>query len=93
MSRNDITNDEIRTKSYSTSYAEGWDKAFCKKPQEWLEILYGDSIKVLDADGFREKDGVTWETPMTKKEFEKRFTHCTCLGLIMDDKPIKGKYI
>jgi hypothetical protein len=84
MSKNSVTNDEIRTKAYSTSYAEGWDKAFCKKPQQWFEILYGDSVKMLDPDGFRKEDGVTWETPVTKKEFEKRLPHCTIIWRPLD---------
>ena len=84
---NPITNDPIQTKPYSSSYSDGWERAFCKKPQEWLQIIHGDSIKMLDPDGFRENDGVSWETPMTKKEFEKRFVHCTIIGYNLMDNP------
>lgn len=76
--KNSITGAEIKTSAYSKQGRDNHDLIFSKKlPSEWLKIIHGDSIRMLDPDGFRENDGVTWETPMTKKEFEKRFVHCT----------------
>jgi hypothetical protein len=80
--KNNITNDSLISKPFSSVYADGWDRIYLKKPQEWLDIIHGDSLKMLDPDGFRDNDGVTWETPMTKKEFEKRFQHCTIIGML-----------
>lgn len=78
--QNSITNDPILSKPYSSAYASGWEACFLKKPQEWLDIIYGGTVQMLDPDGFREKDGATWETPMKREEFERRFQHCTILN-------------
>lgn len=83
MSKNDITNDPIKTKPFSSSYGDSWERIYLKKPQQWLELLYPDCI-VKSPDGFRWDDGVTWETPIKKKEFEKRLPYCTMLFINLD---------
>lgn len=74
---NPITNATIQTKPYSSSYSDGWERCFLKKPQEWLDSLYAGTV-VKSRDGFR--DG-TWETPMRKEEFENRLTYCTLYNM------------
>ena len=73
-------NEKIITKPYSSSYASGWESCFLKKPQDWLDILHPEVI-VKSPDGFRWNDGVTWETPMRKEEFERRIVFCTLLNV------------
>lgn len=79
--KNPITENEIKSKPYSSSYSDGWDRCFLKKPQEWLDLLYA-GIHVKSHDGFRWNDGITWETPIRKEEFEKRLQHCTIISEI-----------
>ena len=70
---NPITNAPIQTKPYTSAYSEGWERCFYKKPQDWLDTLYPELI-IRSHDGFR--DG-TWETKMSRSEFENRLIHCT----------------
>ena len=77
---NPITNAPIQSKPFSSAYGNGWENIFLKKPQDWLDLLYPNLI-VRSHDGFRWDDGVTWETPMRREEFEKRLSYCTVLGV------------
>lgn len=76
--KNDIISSQIITKPYSSEYSSGWERCFLKKPQDWLDSLYKGCV-VKSPDGFRWNDGVDWETPMRKEEFEKRLPYCTLL--------------
>lgn len=75
-----ITNDEIKTKPTNSSFRNGWERAFLKKPQEWLDS-YHPTLFIKSRDGFRDHDGDTWEKPMKKSEFEYRLSACTLLNL------------
>jgi len=80
MARNDITGDEIKSKILSAQGRENHDRIFAKKSAyEWLK---GETVTVLDADGWRDNDGVTMDTPISYKEFQKRLVRCTVMGLI-----------
>lgn len=63
--KNDITNSAILTKPSSTTYRSGWDRIYLKTPKEWLLICDG-SPQTWD-----QSDGQFWESPITRKEFEK----------------------
>lgn len=73
--KNSITNDAIKSKPYSSSYASGWENAFLKKPQEWLDSLYPE-VRIKSFNGFEDGENTTWETPMKKEEFLNRFRNC-----------------
>jgi hypothetical protein len=80
--RNNITNDEIKSKVLSKQGRENWDKAFAKKTaNEWAEL---DEIVILDPDGFRENDGITIDIPISYAEYSKRIPFST----VMIKKPI-----
>lgn len=71
-------NEKIISKVYSAQGRENYDNIFKKKnAYEWCEELYGRRDIILNPDGFRGHDGVTMDTPISKKEFERRFNHCT----------------
>jgi hypothetical protein len=75
--KNNITGDEIKSKSLSSKGRENWDKIFAKKPAtEWAEMK---KIVILDPDGFRYDDGVTVHTPISYSEFSRRINECTCM--------------
>jgi hypothetical protein len=81
--RNNITNDEIKSKVLSKEGRENWDKAFAKKTAiEWAKL---DDTIILDPDGFREDDGITIETPISYSEYSKRIPFAT---VIMKKNPI-----
>lgn len=46
-----------------------------KTPSEWEEIL---GIRVKDPDGWRASDAPSWDTPITRSEFEQRAMSSTC---------------
>lgn len=83
MARNDITGDEIKSKILSAQGRKNYDIIFAKKSaHEWLK---DETVKVIDADGWRRDDGVTMDTPISYTEFQKRLVHCTVTGLIKND--------
>lgn len=80
MARNDITGDEIKSKILSAQGRQNHDRIFSKKSaHEWLK---DEVVTVLDADGWRDNDGVTMDTPISYKEFQQRLVRCTVMGLI-----------
>jgi hypothetical protein len=52
---------------------------------EWLrrhnEANPDQPVEIIDPDGWRRNDGVYFETPITKEDFEERLCHCTVSGL------------
>ncbi len=84
MARNDITGKVIKTNPQNSAYAEGWDHIFAKKSaHEWLKTI--PHITIYDADGWRHEDGVTMDTPISWKEFQKRLNESTVMGTIIDE--------
>ena len=75
--KNNITGDEIKSKSLSSKGRENWNKIFAKKSA--LEWAKEDDVTILDPDGFRYDDGVTVHTPISYAEFSKRISECTCM--------------
>jgi hypothetical protein len=79
-SRNSITGDEIKSKILSSQGRQNHDRIFAKKSaHEWLK---DEAVTMMDPDGWRYNDGVTLDTPISYKEFQKRLVHCTVSGLI-----------
>lgn len=76
---NNITGDEIKSKALTAAGRENYDRIFAKKSaHEWLK---DENITILDPDGWRYDDGVTMDTPISHKEFQKRLVQCTVSGL------------
>jgi hypothetical protein len=65
--KNNITNDSLISKPFSSAYADGWGKIYLKTPKEWCAIC-GQNPQNLDFP-----EGQFWETPITRKQFEKLF--------------------
>lgn len=77
---NNITGDEIKSKALTAAGRENYDRIFAKKSaHEWLK---DENVTILDPDGWRYDDGVTMDTPISYKEFQKRLVQCTVIGLI-----------
>ncbi len=75
--RSPITNDLIKSKALSKQGQENWEKIYAKKSaHEWLK---GEIVEILDPDGWRFKDGVTLDTPISYKDFCYRINLCTVL--------------
>lgn len=69
---------EIRSRAYSDQGRSNWDAIFGKKSAfQWMEYLYQDSDLIKDFDGWTCKDGVYLDTPITRADFETRFSKCT----------------
>jgi hypothetical protein len=83
--RNDITGAEIKSGILSAEGRANWDKAFAKKSAaEWIvDEPFID--RILDADGWREGDGVTIDTPVSYKEFCRRINLSTVIGTLIDN--------
>ena len=76
--KNDITGDAIQSKALSPQGRANWDNIFGKKnAYEWQTELYGRDDLILDPDGWRGADGVTLETPISRADFNARFSRCT----------------
>lgn len=76
---NNITGDEIKSKALTAAGRENYDRIFAKKSaHEWLK---DESVTMLDPDGWRYDDGVTMDTRISYKEFQKRLVQCTVSGL------------
>lgn len=83
MAKNDITGDDIKSKILSAQGRKNHDRIFSKKSaHEWLK---DETLTVIDPDGWRWDDGVTMDTPISYKEFQKRLVQCTVLGRIPND--------
>lgn len=78
---NEITGRVIKTNPQNSVYAEGWERVFAKKStHEWMKTM--PDITIMDPDGWRYGDGVTMDTPITWKEFQKRLNESTIIGTI-----------
>jgi len=65
--KNNITNDSLISKPFSSAYADGWDKIYLKTPEEW-SLICGQNPQNLDFP-----EGQFWKTPITRKQFETLF--------------------
>ena len=79
MSKNDITGDNICSRALSRQGRDNWDNIFCEKKSavDWMIHLYAEKDLIRSPDGWRCGDGVTLQTPISLKEFHKRFLHST----------------
>lgn len=76
--RNDVTGAEIKSRALSAQGRENWVLIFGKKTAfEWMDYLYQDTDLIKDFDGWPGKDGVYLDTPITRADFETRFSKCT----------------
>lgn len=77
-SKNDITGDEIKSRTLSEQGRKNWDNIFKKQSAwRWLEELGYNKYSVLDPDGWRRGDNVTMETPITRSDFYNRLNEST----------------
>lgn len=68
MSRNDITGDEIKSKTLSKEGRENWDSIFQKKTfDEWLLLEYNGQCYRIETD----TSNIDLEKKIGKLEFEK----------------------
>lgn len=68
--KNNITGDEIKSKSLSKQGRDNWDIAFAKKTAiEWAKL---DEIFTLNPESFENGDGVTIETPISYAKYSER---------------------
>lgn len=68
--KNNITGDEIKSKTLSKQGRDNWDIVFAKKTAiEWAKL---DEIVTLDPESFENGDGITIETPISYTEYSKR---------------------
>jgi hypothetical protein len=68
MSRNDITGDEIKSKTLSKQGRENWDSIFQKKTfDEWLLLQYNGQCYRMET----ETSNIDLEKKIGKLEFEK----------------------
>ncbi len=44
-------------------------------PSEWEKIL---RVQILDPDGWRTDDAPSWDTPISRDEFNRRMSASTC---------------
>lgn len=80
---NDITGDEIKSKTSTSQYRENYSNIYPEKKSShrWLKEFHPETV-ILDPDGWRYDDGVTMETRITKDDFNKRFGESTVMGKI-----------
>ena len=83
---NNITGDKIITKASNSKFRDGWDNIFAKKTAaEWLKHPDFQYITCIhDPDGWRENDGVTLDTPITRKDFENRLSVSTIMASVKE---------
>jgi hypothetical protein len=79
--KNDITGDCIASRPVSEAYRSGWDRIFRKQSAHlWLKDPEFCEIQLVDADGWTQNDGITLDSPITKKEFETRLALSTIIA-------------
>jgi hypothetical protein len=82
--KNDITGDSIASKILSKEGRDNWDNIFGPKKTANQWILHNNlNIKILDADGWNQDDGVTLETPISESDFNNRLSVSTTLSAIL----------
>lgn len=69
---NDITGDEIKSKTSTSQYRENYSNIYPEKKSShrWLEEFY-PNMEIIKPDGW--DDGVGMEIRITKDDFERRF--------------------
>jgi len=82
--KNDITGDSISSKILSKEGRDNWDNIFGikKTANQWI-VHNNLNIKILDADGWNQGDGVTLDTPISESDFNNRLSHSTTLSAIL----------
>lgn len=58
-----------------------------KTPEEWCRI---EGVQILDADGWRGRDGRDWNDPISLVEFKERLVVCTQRRIALQESPITG---
>lgn len=78
--KNDITGDSISSKILSKQGRDNWDNIFKPKKtaNEWT-IHKNLNVKILNANGWSQNDGVTLDTPITESDFNMRLSLSTIL--------------
>jgi hypothetical protein len=70
--KNNITGDEIKSKTLSKQGRDNWEIAFSRKTAiEWAEL---DGIATLDPKTFENGDGITVKTPISYTEYRKQIS-------------------
>lgn len=78
--KNDITGDSISSRILSQEGRDNWDNIFAPKKtaEQWIAIK-NPNVKILNAHGWLQNDGVTYETPISESDFNFRFNLSTVL--------------
>jgi hypothetical protein len=78
--KNDITGDLIASKTLSKAGRDNWDNIFRPKKtaNEWTTHK-NLNVKILNANGWSQGDGVTLDTPITEADFNRRLSLSTIL--------------
>jgi len=79
--KNDITGDLIASKTLSKQGRDNWDNIFKPKKtaNEWASHK-NLNVKILNANGWSQNDGVTLDTPISEADFNMRLSLSTILG-------------
>jgi hypothetical protein len=68
--------EEIKSRAYTAQGRDNWENIFGKKSaHEWIEFLYGDSVFIINPDGWDQE--VTLDTPITRRDFNFRLSVST----------------
>jgi hypothetical protein len=78
--KNDITGDLISSKILSQAGRNNWDNIFKPKKtaNEWAS-QQNLNVKILNANGWAQGDGVTLDTPISEADFNMRLSLSTIL--------------
>jgi hypothetical protein len=78
--KNDITGDLIASKTLSKAGRANWDNIFKPKKtaNEWAS-QQNLNVKILNANGWAQGDGVTLDTPISEADFNMRLSLSTIL--------------
>ena len=77
--KNDITGDDIKSKTLSERGRANWDNIFKKQSAwDWLKELGYNENTIIDPDGWR-YDDVTMDTPISRSDFFNRFNQSTVM--------------
>lgn len=76
-------NEKIMSRVLSKTGRDNWDNIFQPKKtsRAWLNEMINPPT-ILDADGWREKDGVTLDTHITQTDFNRRLNCSTLMNTI-----------
>jgi hypothetical protein len=79
--KNDITGDSISSKIMSKQGRDNWDNIFGPKKtaNEWA-VHKNLNVKILNANGWSQNDGVTLHTPISEQDFNARLNLSTTLN-------------